>query len=55
MLSVFVRRPHDTCKSGWRMLIALIPIVGALCHLVGMTVDSAPGANQYGPSPKAVS
>ncbi|MDX3665805.1 DUF805 domain-containing protein [Streptomyces europaeiscabiei] len=55
MLSVFVRRPHDTCKSGWRMLIALIPIVGALCHVVGMTVDSARGANQYGPSPKAVS
>lgn len=39
----------------WRMLIALIPIVGAIVYLVGMTVDSAPGANQYGPSPKAAS
>jgi uncharacterized membrane protein YhaH (DUF805 family) len=50
MLTVSVRRLHDTGKSGWRMLIALIPVV----YLVDMTVDSAPDANQYGPSPKAV-
>ncbi|WP_406194396.1 DUF805 domain-containing protein [Streptomyces europaeiscabiei] len=55
MLSVSVRRLHDTGKSGWRMLIALIPVVGAIVYLVGMTVDSTPGANRYGPSPKAVS
>ncbi|WP_408994987.1 DUF805 domain-containing protein [Streptomyces europaeiscabiei] len=55
MLSISVRRLHDTGKSGGRMLVALIPIVGAIVHLVGMTVDSAPGANQYGPSPKAAS
>ncbi|MGP4084939.1 DUF805 domain-containing protein [Streptomyces sp. KR55] len=54
MLSVSVRRLHDTGKSGWRMLIALIPVVGPIVYLVGMAVDSAPGANQYGPSPKAV-
>lgn len=52
MLSVSVRRLHDTGKSGWRMLIALIPVVGPVIYLVGMTVDSATGANQYGPSPK---
>ncbi|WP_328876723.1 DUF805 domain-containing protein [Streptomyces sp. NBC_00287] len=53
MLSVSVRRLHDTGRSGWRMLIALIPAVGPVLYLVGMTVDSASGANQYGPSPKA--
>jgi len=53
MLSVSVRRLHDTGKSGWRMLIALIPAVGPLLYLLRMTVDSSPGANQYGPSPKA--
>ncbi|WP_371749145.1 DUF805 domain-containing protein [Streptomyces sp. NBC_00280] len=53
MLSVSVRRLHDTGKSGWRMLIALIPAVGPILYLVGMTVDSSPGANQYGLSPKA--
>ncbi|SFH21922.1 Uncharacterized membrane protein YhaH, DUF805 family [Streptomyces mirabilis] len=54
MLTVSVRRLHDTGKSGWRMLIALIPVVGLIIYLVGMTVDSTPGVNQYGPSPKAV-
>jgi uncharacterized membrane protein YhaH (DUF805 family) len=54
MLSVSVRRLHDTGKSGRRMLIALIPVVGPIVYLVGMTVDGAPGANQYGPPPKAV-
>ncbi|WP_340375341.1 hypothetical protein U5640_09415 [Streptomyces sp. SS7] len=36
------------------MLIAPVPVVGPVLYLVGMTVDSAPAANQYGPSPKAV-
>ncbi|MFF0018907.1 DUF805 domain-containing protein [Streptomyces sp. NPDC005374] len=54
MLAVSVRRLHDTGKSGRRMLIALIPVVGPIIYLVGMTVDSTPSANQYGPSPKAV-
>ncbi|MFD3500413.1 DUF805 domain-containing protein [Streptomyces sp. NPDC058676] len=54
MLSVSVRRLHDTGKSGWRMLIALIPVVGPIAYLVGMTVDGTPDANRYGPSPKAV-
>lgn len=53
MLSVSVRRLHDTGRTGWGMLIALIPVVGPVLYLVGMTVDSLPGANQYGPSPKA--
>ncbi|MGY4907191.1 DUF805 domain-containing protein [Streptomyces sp. 900116325] len=53
MLAVSVRRLHDTGKSGWRMLIALIPVAGPVIYLVGMAVDSATGANRYGPSPKA--
>lgn len=53
MLSVSVRRLHDTGKSGWRMLIALIPAVGPILYLLGMAVDGSPGTNQYGPSPKA--
>ncbi|WP_157856646.1 DUF805 domain-containing protein [Streptomyces galbus] len=53
MLSVSVRRLHDTGKSGWRMLVALIPAVGPILYLVSMTVDSSPGANRYGPSLKA--
>jgi uncharacterized membrane protein YhaH (DUF805 family) len=51
-LAVAVRRLHDTDKSGWWVLIALIPIVGAIVLLVFMATDSTPGTNQYGPSPK---
>ncbi len=54
MLSVSVRRLHDTGKSGRRMFVALIPAVGPILYLVGMALDGAPGTNQYGPSPKAL-
>lgn len=52
MLSVSVRRLHDTGRSGWRMLIGLGPVAGPIVYLVGMMADSAPGANRYGPSPE---
>lgn len=51
-LAVGVRRLHDTGKSGWFMLIALIPIVG-LYLLYLMTVEGDRGDNAYGPDPKA--
>ncbi|ULR55649.1 DUF805 domain-containing protein [Streptomyces deccanensis] len=54
MVSVSVRRLHDTGKPGWRMLVALIPVVGPVIYLVTMAVDSDPETNRYGPSPKAV-
>lgn len=52
-LAVSVRRLHDTGRSGWWLLIALIPILGGLVLLVFMVLDSEAGPNQYGPSPKA--
>ncbi|WP_416975501.1 DUF805 domain-containing protein [Streptomyces sp. 4F14] len=54
MLAVSVRRLHDTGRSGRRMFIALIPVAGPILYLAGMTVNSDPGDNRYGPSPKAV-
>lgn len=53
-LSVGVRRLHDTDKSGWFVLLALIPIVGAIILLVFMCLDSNPGANRFGPNPKGL-
>jgi uncharacterized membrane protein YhaH (DUF805 family) len=50
--AVFVRRLHDTGRSGWMMLIGLIPLIGAIVILVFLCQDSAPGDNQYGPNPK---
>jgi uncharacterized membrane protein YhaH (DUF805 family) len=51
-LAVSVRRLHDTDKSGWWVLINLIPVIGWIVYFVFMFTDSTPGANQYGPSPK---
>ncbi len=51
-LAVSVRRLHDTNHSGWWLLIALIPLVGAVILLIFMVTDSTPGENQYGVNPK---
>lgn len=53
-ISVGVRRLHDTGKSGWWMLIALVPFIGSIVLLVFFVLDSDPGSNQYGPNPKSV-
>ena len=54
-LAVAVRRLHDVGKSGWMILIALIPLIGAIWLLVLMVTDSNPGENEYGQNPKEVS
>ena len=53
-LAVAARRLHDVGKSGWMLLIAFIPIIGAIWLLVLFVTDSDPGSNKYGPNPKAV-
>lgn len=50
-IAVAVRRLHDTGRSGWFLLLTLIPIVG-LIVLVFMFTDGTPGENEYGPNPK---
>ena len=51
-LAVSVRRLHDVGKSGWMLLIILIPLIGAIWLLVLLFTDSQPGRNEYGPNPK---
>ena len=51
-IAVSVRRLHDTERSGWWLLIALVPLIGAIVLLVFMVQDSKPGQNQYGANPK---
>jgi uncharacterized membrane protein YhaH (DUF805 family) len=53
-LAVGVRRLHDTNKTGWFLLIGLVPFVGGLILLVLFCIDSDAGPNQYGPSPKGL-
>ncbi len=52
-IAVGVRRLHDTSRSGWWLLIGLIPIIGAIVLIVFFASDSKPEKNQYGPNPKA--
>ena len=52
-IAVAVRRLHDTNRSGWWLLINLVPLIGAIILLVFMVSDSQLGENQYGPNPKA--
>lgn len=53
-LAVTVRRLHDIGKSGWMMLIVLIPIIGAIWFFILMIRDSEPGHNKYGENPKDI-
>jgi uncharacterized membrane protein YhaH (DUF805 family) len=53
-IAVGVRRLHDTNRSGWWLLIGLIPCIGLIVLIVFTVQDSQPGDNQYGANPKAV-
>lgn len=52
-LAVAIRRLHDTNRSGWWLLIAFIPLAGAIALIVFYAQDSDPGDNTYGPNPKS--
>lgn len=52
-LAVSVRRLHDTNKSGWMILIGLIPLIGGIWLLVLYVTEGDAGDNEYGPNPKA--
>ncbi|MEM0911735.1 MAG: DUF805 domain-containing protein [Pseudomonadota bacterium] len=53
-IAVSVRRLHDTSRSGWWLLIALIPILGALVILVFMALKGKVEENDYGSNPKFI-
>ncbi|MDI9240688.1 DUF805 domain-containing protein [Lysobacter sp. LF1] len=51
-LGVTARRLHDIGKSGWFILIGLIPLVGLyLIYLLAQ--EGVRGPNAFGPDPKA--
>ena len=49
-LSVGVRRLHDTGRSGWWILIALVPFIGAIVLLV-FALQPSEGPNRFGERP----
>ena len=50
-LAVAVRPMHDTGRSGWWLLIVLIPVIGALVVLYWFVQRGTVGANDYGADP----
>ena len=48
MISVGVRRLHDTGRSGKYLWWILLPIAGAIMLIIRFAEDSKPGANEYG-------
>lgn len=53
-LAVAVRRLHDIGKSGWMLLILLIPVIGGIWMLVLLLREGNSFENEYGPNPKGV-
>lgn len=53
-LAVAVRRLHDTDRSGWWILVNLVPYIGGFVFLIFMVIDSKPGDNRFGPNPKGI-
>ena len=47
-----VKRLHDTDKSGWLILLGLIPIVNFCLALYMLFADGTVGPNRYGLDPK---
>lgn len=52
-IAVSIRRLHDTDRSGWWLLLGLVPLVG-LVLIVFLIEDSKTSTNRYGQNPKFV-
>ena len=51
-LAVVSRRLHDTGKSGWMVLVSLIPFIGGIWLLVLLATEGDAKVNEYGQDPK---
>lgn len=51
-IAVAVRRLHDTGRSGWWILLALIPVAGIIALIAIMCIEGTPAPNRYGVNPK---
>ncbi len=50
-LAVSIRRLHDTDRTGWWILIALIPLIGFIVLLVFYLEEGDETENRFGPPP----
>lgn len=52
-IAVGVRRLHDIERSGWWLLISLVPLIGVIVLIVFLASPGRPGSNKYGADPKS--
>jgi uncharacterized membrane protein YhaH (DUF805 family) len=52
-ITVGVRRMHDIGRSGWFLLVGLIPLIGWIILLYWAVKEGDPQDNAYGSNPKA--
>lgn len=52
MIAQDVKRLHDVDKSGWLLLLVLVPIVNIALGLYLLLADGIVGPNRYGADPK---
>ncbi len=50
-IAVAVRRLHDLDRSGWWILLGLIPLVGAIILIIWYCMKGTTGPNRFGPDP----
>ncbi|EGT4256091.1 DUF805 domain-containing protein [Citrobacter amalonaticus] len=51
-IAVAIRRLHDTDRSGWWVLLSLIPIIGTIVIIIFLCQNGTAGANRFGADPK---
>lgn len=51
-IAVFVRRLHDSDKTGWLFLLSMIPYIGWIFTLIFGFWPGTKGDNRFGPDPR---
>lgn len=52
-ITVGVRRLHDINRSGWWLLVALVPFIGWIIAIYWAVKEGDSGSNNFGADPKA--
>ena len=50
-IAVSIRRLHDTDRTGWWVLLGLIPLIGTIVLIVFSVQRGTDGDNRFGPDP----
>jgi uncharacterized membrane protein YhaH (DUF805 family) len=50
-IAVYVRRLHDTDRSGWWLLLFFVPLIGAIVLIVWFCTQGTHGYNRFGANP----